>query len=397
MTTATETLSATDREFGKGIAPSTIFTADNLDVLRGMNSDCIDLIYLDPPLSTDTLQSPFGSDARSYRDVWTKDLVRDEWLMDIRRDLPALDQTISAAAVSHSESMQAYLVYMGIRLAEMRRVLKDTGSIYLHCDPTASHYLKAAMDSIFGPRNFLDEVVWNYGLGFARATRSKPARAHDTLLVYAKFYGKHTYNIQRVGYTERYSKGQYEYTGIPLSSVWSDLRYNFNQRKQEAVGYPTQKPRALLDRIINVSSNPGDVVLDPFCGCATACVAAEAMTTLISNGERSLMPAPRRWIGIDVSPSAYEVMLHRMESEIGATERTENGLHLAHGGVVQHKTIEYQGAGAPSGDLPKRTDTHARKPLKSANSSRRRITTKQVMSQWKSRSATEKKTATSTA
>ena len=389
MTTATETLSETDRVFGKGIAPSTIFTADNLDVLRGMNSACIDLIYLDPPLSTDTLQSPFGSDARSYRDVWTKDLVRDEWLMDIRRDLPALDQTISAAAVSHSESMQAYLAYMGIRLAEMRRVLKDTGSIYLHCDPTASHYLKAAMDSIFGHRNFLDEVVWAYGRRSSGPTAGKkPIQAHDVLLVYAKSYGKHTYNIQRVEYPANYnfirsSSGNedrgvpsshrrngsrvYEYqAAVPLSNVWSDPRtlrpYQPDRSRQEATGFPTQKPRALLERIIDISSNQGEVVLDPFCGCATACIAAEGVTvTLMDKEYPSLQPAPRRWVGIDMQQEAYEIVVQRLETELSLTERGPNGQILTNAGEVQHKKIEYDQEHAHlqnivGGDVPIRTD-----------------------------------------
>ncbi len=379
MTTATETLDAYDIIFGKGIAPSTIFTADNLDVLRGMNSGCIDLIYLDPPLSTDMAQSPFGSDARSYRDVWTKGLVRDEWLVDIRRDLPALDQTISAAAVSHSESMQAYLAYMSIRLIEMRRVLKDTGSIYLHCDPTVSHYLKSAMDSIFGHRNFLSEVVWAYGRRSSGPTAGrKPIQAHDVLLVYAKSYGKHTYNIQRVEYPansrvrsstlndargvpsshRRNGSRVYEYrTDVPLSNVWSDLRplrpYQPDRSRQEATGFPTQKPRALLERIISVSSNPNDVVLDPFCGSATACIAAEGVTvTLMDKEYPSLQPAPRHWIGIDIRQEAYEIAVQRVEEELSLTKRA---------GEVQHKKIEYEQEHAHlqiivGGDVPTRTD-----------------------------------------
>ena len=389
MTTATETLSETDRVFGKGIAPSTIFTADNLDVLRGMNSGCIDLIYLDPPLSTDMSQSPFGSDARSYRDVWTKGMVRDEWVVDIRRDLPALDQIIKAAAVSHSEPMQAYLAYMSIRLVEMRRVLKDTGSIYLHCDPTASHYLKAAMDSIFGYRNFLDEIIWNYRApAGGRIVGKKPIKAHDTLLVYAKSYGKHTYNIPHAEYPANYSRirssSADEYRGISysprrsdspvyeyrravlLSNVWSDLRplrpYRPDRSRQEATGFPTQKPRSLLERIIGISSNPGEVVLDPFCGCATACIAAEGITVTLMEGEYpSLQPAPRRWIGVDIQQEAYEIVVQRVESELSLTERGPNGQILTHAGEVQHKKIEYGQGDAHlqnpvGGDVPERTD-----------------------------------------
>ena len=394
MTTATETLSATDREFGKGIAPSTIFTADNLDVLRGMNSECIDLIYLDPPFNSNAeYQNPFDREVR-FHDVWTMDKVRKEWIRDLQRKQPALNHIITGAAITHDESMQAYLAYMSIRLVEMHRVLKETGSIYLHCDPTASHYLKAAMDSIFGHRNFLDEVVWNYGTpSGGRAAGKKPVKVHDTLLVYAKSYGNHTYNRQRLGYSEKYVRERFTYTdedgrvyrtrrrspdrvekqyldeskGVPLSNVWSDLRqlyaYHLVKRRKEETGYPTQKPRALLERIISVSTNPNDVVLDPFCGCATACVAAEGMATLKTNGERSLIPAPRRWIGIDVSPTAYDMVLRRMESELGIKERGANGRLLTHAGEVTHRVLRYAKEDLKGNlwrlvdsDAPKRTD-----------------------------------------
>ncbi len=394
MTTATETLSETDRIFGKGIAPSTIFTADNLDVLRGMNSDCIDLIYLDPPFNSNAeYQNPFDREVR-FHDDWTMDKVRREWIRDLQRKQPALSHVITAAAITHDESMQAYLAYMSIRLVEMHRVLKDTGSIYLHCDPTASHYLKTALDYIFGYRNFIDEVVWNYGTpSGGRAAGRKPVKAHDTLLVYAKSYGKHTYNMQHLGYSEKYVRERFTYTdeagrayrtrkrapdrverqyldesrGVPLSNVWSDLRqlyaYHLVKRRQEETGFPTQKPRALLERIISISTDPGDVVLDPFCGCATACVAAEGMTTLKSNGEWSLLPAPRLWIGVDVSPTAYEMVLRRMESELGVTERGADGRLLTRAGEVTHKVLRYAKEDVKGhlwklvgGDIPERTD-----------------------------------------
>ena len=394
MTTATETMSETDRIFGRGVAPSTIFTADNLDVLRGMNSGCIDLIYLDPPFNSNAeYQNPFDREVR-FHDVWTMDKVRREWMLHLQREQPALNPVITSAAITHDESMQAYLAYMSIRLVEMQRVLKETGSIYLHCDPTASHYLKAAMDCIFGYRNFVDEVVWNYGTpSGGRAAGKKPVKAHDTLLVYAKSYGKHTYNMQQLEYSAKYVRERFIYTdedgrafrtrkrgpdreerqyldeskGVPLSNVWSDLRqlyaYHLVKRRQEETGYPTQKPRALLERIISVSSNPGDVVLDPFCGCATACVAAEGMTTLKSNGERSLIPAPRRWIGVDVSPTAYDMVLRRMEAELGIKERGANDRLLTHAGEVTHKVLRYEKEDAKGnlwrpvgGDGPKRTD-----------------------------------------
>lgn len=348
MTTATGTTSETDRIFGKGIAPSTIFTADNLDVLRRMESECIDLIYLDPPLCAAVPISPFYTERpviRDVRDVWRMQDVREEWELDIRKNHLALDHVIAGAGIAHSESMEAYLAYMGIRLIEMHRVLKKSGSVYLHCDPTTSHYLKAVMDSIFGYRNFLDEVIWNYG-GVPRSllARQKPVQAHDTLLVYVKSRGNHTYNIQRLGYSEKYAYPprthngtpvgkQYlgETKGAPLSNVWSDLKqlhaYHLVKRKQEAVGYPTQKPLALLERIIRASTNPGEVVLDPFCGCATACVAAEGMMNAISPD----VPEKRLWIGIDKAPETYKIMLQRMEVELSARGNEA---------TVLHKTVE---------------------------------------------------------
>ena len=385
MTTATEKLSATDLEFGKGIAPSTIFTADNLDVLRLMKSECIDLIYLDPPLNAAVPSNPFNAERPIVKEIWPMGLVREEWLTDIGK--PVLDHIIEGARLAHGEPIRAYLAYMGIRLIEMHRVLKETGSIYLHCDPSVSHYLKAAMDSIFGFRNFINEVIWNYRRPISGgATRMKNVTAHDTLLVYAKSYGKHTYNVQRLEYPVRYGRirsssaglgigSSYPYKGsgngapdyyrsVPLPDVWSDLRpllsYRPDKSRQESTGYPTQKPRALLERIIGLSTNQDDVVLDPFCGCATACVAAEGMTTVLTDRESpSLQPVPRRWIGVDIDPNAYEVVLNRFKDELGLEEH--GGQIRTHAGEIQHRTIKYdQKGGQPQnpvgGDVPERTD-----------------------------------------
>ena len=135
----------------------TLFTADNLDVMRGMNSESIDLIYLDPPFNSNAHYSaPIGSEAAgaAFKDMWTLDDVDAEWHGQIADEHPALYKVIEAAGASHSKGMQAYLIMMGIRLIEMRRIMKPTASIYLHCDPTASHYLKALMDSVFGGGEF---------------------------------------------------------------------------------------------------------------------------------------------------------------------------------------------------------------------------------------------------
>ena len=391
MTTASDTASDAEAIFGRHVAPSTVFTADNLDVLRGMNTACVNLIYLDPPFNSNAqYQNPFDPDAR-FHDVWSMDRVRKGWMLELRQKQQPLHHIITAAAVTHGETMQAYLAYMSVRLIEMRRVLKESGSIYLHCDPNASHYLKAAMDYVFGHRNFVDEIVWHYGTpSGGRAAGKKPVKVHDTLLVYAKSYGEHVYNRQHTPYSEKYAtewfrhidedgrryrtrtRGgriirQYldESPGVPLSNVWSDVMqlYGsagwFPRKNDERTGFPTQKPRALLDRIIRASTNPGDVVLDPFCGCATACVAAEGMT----NARNPALPEKRRWIGIDVSPKAYELVIRRMETELGMKETGRSGRLLTHAGELTHKVISYEKEDAKGnlwrligGDVPIRTD-----------------------------------------
>ena len=137
-------------------ANQTIWTGDNLDILRGMNSECVDLIYLDPPFNSNkTYEAPIGSEAAgaAFKDSWTLSDVDEAWHGEIADREPALYAIIDAAGQSHGKGMKSYLIMMAVRLLEMRRVLKDTGSIYLHCDPTASHYLKMLMDSIWGTRN----------------------------------------------------------------------------------------------------------------------------------------------------------------------------------------------------------------------------------------------------
>ena len=142
----------------------TIFEGDNLDILRGFDSDTIDLIYLDPPFNSNkTYEAPIGSEAAgaAFKDAWTLSDLNNAWYGELAESEPGLYAAISAAEYAHGTSMKAYLIMMGIRMLELRRVLKPTGSIYLHCDPTASHYLKTMMDSIFGKNNFQNEIVWS--------------------------------------------------------------------------------------------------------------------------------------------------------------------------------------------------------------------------------------------
>ena len=305
----------------------TLFIADNLDIMRGMDSDTIDLIYLDPPFnSKKQYKAPIGSPAEgaSFKDIWTDEDVRDGWHSEIAEDYPQIHQIILASEHTYDHSMMIYLMAMGIRLIEMKRILKPTGSIYLHCDPTASHYLKFTMDSLFGKNNFMREVIWNIAVLSGFKTRAKNyVRGHDTILFYANT-SDYTWNAPRQAHRQEYldrfnktdsdgrkyfdGRGKRRYldevvaAGKAVGDVWSDVM-SFQQipTSKEKTGYPTQKPLALLDRIIKASSNEGDMVLDPFCGCATACVAAERLG--------------RQWIGIDISPDAEDITKLRLTDE----------------------------------------------------------------------------------
>ena len=162
----------------------TLFIADNLDIMRGMDSEIIDLIYLDPPFNTKKqYKAPIGSPAEGaeFKDIWTDEDVKDGWYSEIAELHPHIHQVIQAAEHTYDHSMMIYLMAMGIRLIEMQRLLRPTGSIYLHCDPTASHYLKLIMDDVFGKNNFRNEIAWCYrGAGYPKKDFGK---RHDTLLI----------------------------------------------------------------------------------------------------------------------------------------------------------------------------------------------------------------------
>ena len=290
----------------------TIFEGDNLHILRGLDSETVDLIYLDPPFNSNkTYEAPIGSTAAgaAFRDAWTLSDLDDAWHGELAEREPALYSAISAAEFSHSRGMKAYLIMMGIRMLEMHRILKPTGSIYLHCDPTASHYLKTMMDAVFGRNNFQSEVIWGYRT--QGVSKSSWPKKHDTLLHYAGGE-KPTFHpqMQRLIYQKpfRHTKTDEEgrhYADVYVRDVWDDdpeTKALISQAK-ERTGYPTQKPLALLERIIKASSNENDIVLDPFCGCATTCIAAEKLQ--------------RQWIGIDLSPKAVELVQLRIERDLG--------------------------------------------------------------------------------
>ena len=301
----------------------TIFEGDNLHILRGLDSETIDLIYLDPPFNSNrTYEAPIGSDAAgaAFKDAWTLSDLDNAWHGELAEHEPALYSAISAAEFSHSKGMKAYLIMMGIRMLEMRRILKPTGSIYLHCDPTAGHYLKTMMDAVFGVGNFRNEIAWCYrGAGYPKKDFGK---RHDSIFRYSKG-SEYTFNLDdvREEYAEATKARFKHYIGNKRKSGdfgiqklnplgkhpddWWQIQPIAPSAK-ERLGYPTQKPLALLDKIIKASSNRGDIVLDPFCGCATTCIAAERLQ--------------RQWIGIDLSPKAVELVKLRLERDLDLTE-----------------------------------------------------------------------------
>ena len=375
-------------------ANRTIFTGDNLDIMRGMNSETVDLIYLDPPFNSNKdYSAPVGSKAAgaAFKDTWTLSDLDVAWMGLIADEQPAIYKLLEAARLTHGKGMQSYLCMMAVRLLEMKRLLKPTGSVYLHCDSFANHYLKMLMDSIFGASNFRNEIVWRRTHAAKAGSRNPLQRSFgaitDSILFYAngdtarvmipKYYPegyknefKHRdsrgkYRIHRLvasagmhqspvyewqglnpeygwlynekGMNRLYSEGRIhfnsagtpyrkeyenEYQGRPVANLWIDISIALGK---ERTGYPTQKPLALLERIIKASSNEGDVVLDPFAGCATACIAAEQLG--------------RQWIGIDLSEKAVELVNIRLRELLGS---------LYHHSFVTSRT-----------DIPQRTDIDA--------------------------------------
>ncbi|MCY3831557.1 MAG: DNA methyltransferase [Chloroflexi bacterium] len=308
-------------------AHQTMWTGDNLPILRGMNSDSVDLIYADPPFNSKAnYAAPVGSQAAgaAFKDTWGLSDVDAEWVNLIEAKHPRVHRVLLAAM---TDGDKAYLVYMAARLLELRRVLKASGSIYLHCDPTMSHYLKLLMDAVFGRANFRNEVIWQRHRGFKRRTAKQFTQKNDSVLFYAKSVEHVHFQTQFVPhkpeYVRRFRKdadGRLyrddvnptrggrrriyldETDGDIVDNVWIDIP-PVNPNAKERVGYPTQKPLALLKRMIAASAPPNGMVLDPFCGCATACIAAEQLG--------------RQWIGIDISPKAAELVTLRMRDELG--------------------------------------------------------------------------------
>ena len=293
----------------------TLFHGDNLAFLRNINSECVDLIATDPPFNKgrDFHATPDSLAAGAkFQDRWSwANDVEGEWVDRITDDWPNVMTVINGARTSYGDDMGAFLCFMAVRLLEMRRVLKPTGSIYLHCDPTASHYLKALMDGVFGRKNLRNEVVWCYTSG--GVSKRWFGRKHDVILFYSKSM-KYHFNIQYRPYSAgtiqrgltQYKKRlneKYELSekGAIQNDWWADIQPVLSPTSRERQGYPTQKPLALYERIIKASSNEGDMVLDPFCGCATTPIAAERLS--------------RQWAGMDIWDGAHNMVIDRLKDE----------------------------------------------------------------------------------
>jgi len=299
-----------------------LYYGDNLGILRRYIPDeSVDLIYLDPPWKSDQpyniiFKEPTGEPSQAqiqvFDDTWHWTAETQRAYEEIVRNAPSkvVEMIRAFRNFLGRNDVMAYLTMMCIRLIELHRVLKETGSIYYHCDPTLSHYIKIMMDAIFGKEHFRNEIIWRIGWisGFKTQKRGW-IRNHDVILYYTKS-DNFTFNKQYIPYPKDYVRrggtkpsGQ----GIPLEDTWncsekdklhSIMIMSFSKEK---VGYPTQKPVALLERIIKASSNEGDVVLDPFCGCGTTLIAAERLK--------------RKWIGIDITYLAVDVMKYRLRKE----------------------------------------------------------------------------------
>ena len=365
---------------------NTLYFGDNLPILRAMPANSVDLIYLDPPFNSSRSynvlfknESGISSDAQitAFDDTWHWGPSAEQAYLDILQANPGTVDDLLAAlrTIIGENQMLAYLVMMAARLVEMHRVLKPTGSLYLHCDPTASHYLKIVLDTVFSPLNFRNEIIWRRTNAHSDAN-TKFADIADIILFYAKSkdanftpqFGEHDpkyienfYRFDDMDGRGRYSLGDmaspnprpnmmYEWMGFPFPkkgwryqretmqklhdegriwyprlpngdldklkrprvkkylaeqrgtlfpNIWLDIQ-QLQDASSERLGYPTQKPIALLERIIQASSNPGDIVMDPFCGCGTAIAAAEKLG--------------RQWIGIDITYLSINLIENRMKA-----------------------------------------------------------------------------------
>ncbi|MDB5680504.1 MAG: methyltransferase [Sphingomonas bacterium] len=307
-----------------------LFYGDNLDVLRRkIATESVDLCYIDPPFNSKRnyfqIYNNQGSEdraqAQAFVDTWEwgdEAIEGLAWIVAVENlsNGKLTEQTVELIKglekVLRHGSLLAYLVHMTLRIVEIHRVLKPTGSFYLHCDPTASHYLKLVLDSIFCAQggDFLNEIIWCYAGG--GVSKNWFARKHDTILYYAKS-GVKTFNQQYRPYSQgtlqrgrTKVKGKYFQQGLreegtPVNDWWPDLPKITSPTDPEKMGYPTQKPEVLLERIIKASSNEGDVVLDAYCGCGTTVAVAQRLG--------------RQWIGIDITYQSISLIMKRLQDQ----------------------------------------------------------------------------------
>jgi len=391
-----------------------LYWGDNLAILRDyIRDESVDLVYLDPPFNSNRNynvlfkeNSKVESEAQieAFTDTWKWTEQAEETYAELlsANHVPQRVSDLIAAMRSFigSNDVMAYLVMMTIRLLELHRVMKPTASIYLHCDPTASHYLKVVMDTIWEPQHFKSEIIWKRTSAHSSAKRFGPV--HDVILYYSKSRD-YTWNPQYQPHDERLlrshyrsidpsgraytlsdltgagtrngpsgqewrgfapaSKGRHwtttpdeldrldaegriywptkggwpryiryldELQGVPVQDVWTDID-PINAKAAERLGYPTQKPEALLERIISASSNEGDVVLDPFCGCGTAVAVAERLN--------------RKWVGIDITHLAIAAIVNRMEAAFPDAIIRRHGEPVDLGGaaaLAQHDRYDFQ-------------------------------------------------------
>lgn len=314
-----------------------LYFGDNFELLKEyIKDETIDLIYLDPPFNSNAnynviFQTPKKEDSPSqiqaFQDTWTwNDKTSYEFNQLLGLEPKLVEVMKGLKLIIGKNDLLAYLTMMAIRIRELHRVLKETGSLYLHCDPTASHYLKLILDAVFEMKHFRREIVWDIAVLSGYKTQARNwIRGHDTILYYSKS-DEFTFNKltvpHRPEYIKRFNKtdeegrkyfggrGKRRYLdevikkGKSIGDVWSDIM-SFQQAPtaKEKMGYPTQKPLSLLERIVKASSNEGDVILDPFCGCGTAIVASQRLN--------------RNWIGMDITHLAIGLMEKRIYSEFG--------------------------------------------------------------------------------
>ena len=288
------------------VPTGTLFLGDNLPFLRALPDKSIHLIATDPPFNKNR-QFHRAADGAGFSDKWSWEAdVQPEWIERIRDQQPALWAVMETARFTHSQSMSAYLCWLGMRLVELRRVLRADGSLYLHIDGTTQAYVKLLLDALFGAENCRNQIIWLYKTG--GVSKRWFSRKHDTILFYSKSDGytfhphkEKSYLAHKYGFAnveiEQDARGYFR--RVAMRDVWDIPALRGNQ--PEASGYPTQKPLALYERIIRASSNAGDIVLDPFCGSGTTAVAAERLG--------------RQWIAMDVWDGAYEMLRRRLEAE----------------------------------------------------------------------------------